>query len=51
MDTKHVREWVVSEDKLGGTPRKRQMMDGAGINLAPLLNLSPLGTYSGWSTA
>ena len=22
MDTKHVQEWVVSEDKLGGTPRK-----------------------------
>ena len=46
MDTKHVQEWVVSEDKLGGTPRKRQRMDGAGIYLAPLLNFPPLGTYS-----
>ena len=46
MDTKHVREWVVSEDKLRGTPRKRQRMDRAGIYLAPLLNLPPRGAYS-----
>ena len=41
-----VLEWVVSEDKLPGTPRKRQRMDGAGIYLAHLLNLPPRGAYS-----
>ena len=35
-----------SEDKVPGTPRKRQRMDGAGIYLAPLLNLPPRGAYS-----
>ena len=30
----------------GGIPRKRQRMDGAGIYLAPLLNLPPWGDYS-----
>ena len=46
VDAKRVPEWVVSEDKLRGTPRKRQRMDGAGIYLAPLLNLPPRGAYS-----
>ena len=46
MDTKHVQEWVVSEDKPGGTPKKRQRMDEAGIYLAFLLNFTPMGTYS-----
>ena len=46
MDAKRVPEWVVSEDKLPDTPRKRQRMDGAGIYLAPLLNLPPRGAYS-----
>ena len=45
MDTKHVQESVVSEDKLGGTPIKRQRMDGAEIYLAFLLNFTPLSTY------
>ena len=45
MDTKNVQEWVVCVFKLGGMPRKRQRMDGAGIYLAPLFNFPPLGTY------
>ena len=46
VDAKRVPEWVVSEDKLPGTPRKRQRMDGAGMYLALLLNLPPRGAYS-----
>ena len=30
VDAKRVWEWVSSEDKLCGTPRKRRRMDGAG---------------------
>ena len=46
MDTKLVQEWVVSEDKLRGRPRKRQRMEEGGIYLAPMLNLPPRGAYS-----
>ena len=43
VDAKHVWEWVVSEDKL---VVHQEREDGAGIYLAPLLNLPPWGAYS-----